>query len=211
MLNDNNARAPQWRRLIGEYMVPRLGGTAAAWAEANIGAFARSWARFLAQMEAAGAGGGVDAWTREDRRAWLVDMCEQVGVPAPERPAELAIALSRWVGERVHAEIPGAGDAVRSLAARGLRLHMASGGQSWELDAYLRALGIREHFDRLYGPDLVDRYKNGPHYYAAILADSRADPAEAAVVEDGAEQREWASSLGLRPFASLRELRGALG
>ncbi|MDQ2952338.1 MAG: HAD family hydrolase, partial [Chloroflexota bacterium] len=86
-------------------------------------------------------------------------------MPAPRGPAEFAIALSQWVGERVHAEIPGAADAVRSLAGRGLRLHMASGGQSWELDPYLRALDIRRHFDRLYGPDLVDRYKNGAHYY----------------------------------------------
>lgn len=211
MLNDNNARAPQWRRLLGEYLVPRLGGTAAAWAEANVGAIARSWARFLAQLEVAGASGGVEAWTRQDRRAWLLDMCEQVGVPAPEDPAEYAVALSQWVGERVHAEIPGAADAVRSLAARGLRLHMASGGQSWELDPYLRALGIREHFDRLYGPDLVDRYKNGPHFYEAIAADSGTDPTASAVVEDKAEAREWASSVGFQPFASLDLLIGALG
>ncbi len=162
-------------------------------------------------MDVAGAIGGVAARTREDRRAWLVDMCEQVGVPAPRGPAEFAIALSQWVGERVHAEIPGAADAVRSLAGRGLRLHMASGGQSWELDPYLRALDIRRHFDRLYGPDLVDRYKNGAHYYEAILADSDTYPAGAAVVDDGAEQREWASSLGIRPFASLRDLIEALG
>lgn len=211
VLNDNQARAPQWRRLLGEYLVPRLGGTSDAWAEANIGAFARSWERFLAQMDIAGESKGVDAWTRADRRMWLLDMCEQVGVPAPADPADYAVALSRWVGERVHAEIPGAAAAVRSLAARGLRLHMASGGQSWELDAYLRALGIREHFDRLYGPDLVDRYKNGPHFYEAILADSRTDPATSGVVEDNAQLREWASSRGIRSFASLDLLIKALG
>jgi phosphoglycolate phosphatase-like HAD superfamily hydrolase len=211
VLNDNQTRAPQWRRLLGEYLAPRLGGTAAAWADANVGAFERSWARLLAQLALAGASGGVDAWTREDRRAWLLDMCEQVGVPAPDDPAEYAVALNQWVGERVHAEIPGAADAVRSLAARGLRLHMASGGQSWELDPYLRAMGVREHFERLYGPDLVDRYKNGAHFYAAIVADSGTDPATSAVVEDSATAREWASSVGLRSFASLDLLIRALG
>ena len=159
----------------------------------------------------AGASGGVDAWTREDRRTWLLDMCEQVGVPGPEAPAEYAVALSQWIGERVHAEIPGAAAAVGSFAARGLRLHMASGGQSWELDPYLRAMGIREHFDRLYGPDLVDRFKNGPHFYEAILADSRTDPTVAAVVDDSAEMREMASSLGIRSFASLDLLMKGLG
>ena len=107
--------------------------------------------------------------------------------------------------------IPGAIDAVRALAARGVVLHTASGGQSWELDPYLRSMGIREHFDRLYGPDLVDRYKNGPRYHAAILADSRTAPSDAAVVDDSAEARCWANSVGVRSFASLPEVVAALG
>jgi hypothetical protein len=35
VLNDNTVRGPQWRRLVGEYFAPRLGGDPAAWAEAN--------------------------------------------------------------------------------------------------------------------------------------------------------------------------------
>lgn len=35
VLNDNHLRAPQWRRLLGEYLVPRLGGTPEASATAN--------------------------------------------------------------------------------------------------------------------------------------------------------------------------------
>jgi phosphoglycolate phosphatase-like HAD superfamily hydrolase len=211
VLNDNHARAPQWRRFLGEYFVPRLGGTAEAWASANVGAFARSWERYLARAAAAGDTGGVDRWTREERARWLTDMCEQVGVAAPDDAESSAIAAGRWVSERVRSDLPGAVDAVRTLAGKGLVLHTASGGLSWELDPYLRGMGVREHFDRLYGPDLVDRYKNGPHYHAAILADSGTDPAHAAVVDDSAEARSWASSLGIRPFTSLPELVAALG
>lgn len=83
VLNDNEVRAPQWRRLLGEYVVPRLGGTPLAWAAANARAFERSWARFVAQMASAGDSGGVERWTRSERARWLVDMCEQVGVAAP--------------------------------------------------------------------------------------------------------------------------------
>ena len=211
VLNDNHARAPQWRRLLGEYFVPRLGGTHEAWSTANVGAFERSWARFLSHIASAGESGGVDGWTRDERARWLVDMCEQVGVAAPDDPESSAIAATGWVSERVRSAIPGAADAVRALAARGIVLHTASGGLSWELDPYLRAMGIREHFDRLYGPDLVDRYKNGRHYHAAILADSRTDPAHAAVVDDSAEARAWANSVGLRSFASLPEALAAIG
>jgi phosphoglycolate phosphatase-like HAD superfamily hydrolase len=210
VLNDNHARAPQWRRLLGEYFVPRVGGTPEAWAAANIGAFERSWARFVDRLAGAGESGGVDRWVREERARWLSDMCEQVGVPTPGDAESSAIAASTWVSERVKSEIPGAVDAVRELAAAGMVLHTASGGLSWELDPYLRSMGIRQHFDRLYGPDLVDRYKNGPHYHAAILADSGTEPAHAAVVDDSPEVRAWATSLGVRSFATLPEVVAAL-
>lgn len=210
VLNDNHSRAPQWRRLLGEYFVPRLGGTPEAWAAANVSAFERSWARFVARLAQAGESGGVDRWVRGERARWLSDMCERVGVPTPDNVESSAIAASTWVSERVRSAIPGAADAVRALAQRGIVLHTASGGLSWELDPYLRGMGIREHFDRLYGPDLVDRYKNGPHYHAAILADSRTDPADAAVVDDSADARAWASSVGIRSFASLPEAVAAV-
>lgn len=211
MLNDNERRAPQWRTLLGEYFTPRLGGTPAAWADANIGAAERSWRRQLAEMKAAGATGGVDAFTRADRSRWLAEMCDQVGVPTPRDPEAMAVAAHAFVTERVHADIPGAIGMIRALASRGLTLHSATGEQSWEIDGYLRGMGVRALFDRLYGPDLVDRYKNGPHYYAAILADSRTDPTTAVVVEDSAEARAWAGSVGLRGYGSLQELRAAFG
>jgi hypothetical protein len=31
VLNDNERRAPEWRRLLGEFFAPRLGGTPEAW------------------------------------------------------------------------------------------------------------------------------------------------------------------------------------
>ena len=210
VLSDNDRRAPQWRRLVGEYFAPRLGGAPEAWARANVGAFERSWARYLAYLEDVGARGGVDRWIRDDRGRWLVDMCEQVGVTPPSEPGAEAVAAGAWISERVHAEIPGAGDAVRGLARRGLVLHTASGGLSWELEPYLRGMGVREHFDRLYGPDLVDTHKNGTHYYAAILAHAAVDPSAAIVVDDGESPRAWAAAAGLRTYASLAELLAAI-
>ena len=35
VLNDNSRRAPQWQRLVGEFLTPRLGGTRLDWANAN--------------------------------------------------------------------------------------------------------------------------------------------------------------------------------
>jgi hypothetical protein len=35
VMNDNNVRALQWQRLVGEYFVPLLGGSPEAWSRAN--------------------------------------------------------------------------------------------------------------------------------------------------------------------------------
>ena len=210
VLNDNDTRAPQWRRLLGEYLSPRLGGTPEAWARANVGAFERSLKRYVDHVDSAGDARGIERWVRGERALWLVDMCDQVGVTAPPDPSAYAIETGAWVSERVRSEIPGATDAVRWLHDRGLVLHTASGGLSWELEPYLRGMGILDRFDHLYGPDLVDRYKNGPHFYEALLADSGARPEESAVVDDSEKVRQWAGSLGLRTYASLAAIREAL-
>jgi phosphoglycolate phosphatase-like HAD superfamily hydrolase len=210
VLNDNERRAAQWRHLLGEYLAPRLGGTPDAWARANVAVFERSWARYLAQLDRAGEAPGVEAWIRADRRVWMVEMCRELGLPAPPDPEAYAIATGAWVSQRVRADIPGAIEVVGWLHDRGLTLNMASGGLSWEIEPYLRGMGIRDRFDHLYGPDLVDRWKNGPHFYAAILADSGADTARSVVVEDNEKMRAAAGSVGLRTFASLAALRDAL-
>ena len=210
VLNDNERRAVQYRRLLGEYLTPRLGGSPEEWARANVSVFERSWARYLAQLDRAGDGPGVEAWIRADRRVWMIEMCEALGIPALADPEAYGIATAAWVSERVRADIPGAIDTVRWLDDAGLTLNTASGGLSWELEPYLRGMGIRDRFDHLYGPDLVDRWKNGPHFYAAILAHSGAQRAHSVVVEDSDAMRAAAGSLGLRTFASLADLRKAL-
>jgi phosphoglycolate phosphatase-like HAD superfamily hydrolase len=209
VLNDNERRAPEWRRLLGEYLPPRLGGAPEAWAAANVSVFARSWARYLDRIRT-GSQRGIDAWIRADRAQWLVEMCDLVGVTAPPDPESFAVATGTWVSERVRADIPGAIETVHWLVGRGLTLHMASGALSWELAPTLRGMGIRKRFDRLYGADLVDTTKNGPQYYEAVLADSHADPRTAVVVEDSPDARGWAEQRGLRTFTSLADLRAAL-
>lgn len=210
VLNDHDRRPPQYRALLGEYCAPRLGGTPDAWVRANVEAFRRAWSRYVAHLEQVGDAPGVERWTLDDRRRWLVDMCEQVGVAPPADGEGFTRDLTAFVHGHLRAEIPGAPDAVRELARHGLVLHMASGGLSWELEPYLLGMGIREHFGRLYGPDLVDRYKNGAHYYAALLTDSATDPARAVVVDDSPGPRAWAASLGMRSYSALGEVVSAL-
>lgn len=205
VLNDNERRAPEWRRLVGEFFAPRLGGTPDAWAAANAVVFPASWARYLAHI--AGATDGVRAFLQAEDRRWLREMCAAVGVTPPEDGEELddlIDAAQRYITRNVVSAHPEAAQAIRDIARSGIVLHTASGGTSLQLDGYLRGLGLRPLFDRLYGVDLIDRFKSGPHYYAAILADSGVDPREAAVVDDTAEALDWAASCGLRTIQVAR-------
>ena len=208
-MNDNDQRGPQWRRLLGEFFVPRLGGTPEAWSEANRAVIDAWWPRFVAHLET--ATDGVVPWLRAEDRRWLLDMCVRVGVapPAEADVDDLIQASHRYVGERCRSAYPDVAPAVRSLARDGMALHTASGEDAAQLHSYLRGMGVRDLFGRLYGPDLIDRWKNGPGYYRAILADSGVDPTEAVVVDDAPDALGWAAACGLRPIHLDRLGRGS--
>ena len=208
VLNDNERRGAEWRRLIGEYLSPRLGGESLAWGEANRIVFDAQWKRFEAwnalhslddeYVDFFSSGGESSRWLRE--------MCEHVEVPAPDDSAEVAAATARYVQERIRSGYEDAAPAVRALFAAGYTLATASGEQSHALDLYLRALGIRDCFaGRLYGRDLVRAHKAGPVYYERILADSGLSPASTLVVDDNANSIAWAAQAGMQTVHMCRQ------
>lgn len=178
VLLDTDAMPTQWRRHVGDFMVPRLGGAPEAWAEANAWAAERLWARYR------DPGGTPNETHGRLRRLWMREMCERVGVPVPKDAAALVEQIHEYVCQRVVAPMPGAVEAVRELHARGLALYTATGQPSYEIAGYLRALGVRELFTKTYGTDIVDRWKNNSAYYARVLADADVSGAEAIVVDD---------------------------
>src|SRR5258708_27854093 len=85
---------------------------------------------------------------------------------------------------------------MRAMHENGLALHLASGGQAWELEEYMRRMGVWELIGRPYGADLLGVNKTGPRYYQRIAEDSGVAPAEAIVVDSHAEPLEWAAAVG---------------
>jgi HAD superfamily hydrolase (TIGR01509 family) len=200
VMSDNARRKPQWQRLVAEFLSPRLGGRPAAWAEANEVVFERSWQRYMEAPElAADDYSRYLAFREAERERWLREMCEHVGVAAPDSHAclQLAKETEAYVIPRVRAAFPGAIDAIRELHAQGYTLSTASAESSWDLDSYLKGMGIRELFGaRLYGPDLVHKQKVGPQYYSRIFADADVEPSAALVVDDSPEALRWAAQAG---------------
>jgi HAD superfamily hydrolase (TIGR01509 family) len=199
VMNDNSTRALQWQRLVSEFFVPRLGGPPDAWSRAN-----RVVADRLFEPDAwrkrVRAAPDYSSFDRAYQVEWLRGMCELVGVGTPpeEECLHLARRAAAFITPRVRAAYPGVVDTIRTLHRQSYTLHTASGESSTELAGYLQAMGVRDCFGRLYGPDLIDTLKEGPEYYERIFADLGIAAAEALVVDDSADATRWAARLGAR-------------
>ena len=201
VMNDNERRAVEWERLIGEFLAPRLGGDRAAWGEANRVVFDRQWQRFEAwTRERVTAGEWGDFFgSSEERERWLREMCEHVGVGAPAGSAclQLACETDAYVIPRVRAAYPGAVDAIRALHRRGYTISTASSAPSWNLECNLAGMGVRDLFtERLYGPDLVSTLKEHPEFHRRIFADAGVAPADTLVVDDSPQRLRRAAEAG---------------
>ncbi|GCE07095.1 HAD family hydrolase [Dictyobacter aurantiacus] len=197
VMNDNALRGPQWRRLVGEFFPPRLGGTALAWAEANLDVMEQmfeppNWER---RLEAAS---DYASFYRQYGLDWLGGMCALLNISCPveEECIELVEQANAFIIPRVRSAFPGAAQAIRRLYDAGYTLHTASGEPSNELAYYLEGMEVRDCFGRLYGPDLIDTFKLTPRYYERVFADLGIEPAEALIVDDRPDCIDQAARLG---------------
>ena len=71
VMNDNAVRGPQWRELIGEFFVPRLGGTSEAWAAANLATAGEVDERYFSRLDQGVS--ATDAWL-DYQLEWLKAM-----------------------------------------------------------------------------------------------------------------------------------------
>jgi HAD superfamily hydrolase (TIGR01509 family) len=197
---------PQWRRLIGEFLSRRLGGSAPSWGEANVPAFGKQLERWHAEMAKRGPA-DIRGFFAKDARLWFLDMCDAAGFARPADHEAERIAAETVTYVKTHLDIrpPQKGlAALRALKRRGLVLHMASGDSHDDLVEFLERIDARDLFDRVYGSDLVNTWKFGPEYYRAILSDSGVAADRAAVVDDSPKAIAWARECGLRAFQVAR-------
>ena len=207
VLNDNERRAPEWRRLLGEYFAPRFGGTPEAWGEANRVVFDGIWSDWE-RVQASGAEVGPEWFPSQDHR-WLTGMFDGVGLP---RPADIdgTIRASRaHVMAHIDCAYPDAMPAMHAMRSMGVTLHLASGGTSGELEPYMRRMGVWELIARPYGVDLLGTAKASRRYYERLAQDSGVDPRTAIVVDDSAKVLEWADAIGFRAVHMDRKGTGS--
>ena len=190
VLMEPSGPAPQWQRLVGEFLAPRLGGTPEAWGSANKYAAERMFARYRDP-------GGTPRETHGRlRRLWFREMCEHVGVATPKGAAALAEETNAWVSERLRTAYEGTPDALHLLKARGFSLFTSAAAVSQDADAYLRGMGVRDLFEETYGTDIIDRWKTNAGFYRKVLEHSGVRPEDAVTVDDLERCLDWAKRAG---------------
>lgn len=197
VMNDNRPRERQWQKLVAEYFVPVLGGTHEKWEEANRLILKQLLSQTFDKPSFKVA--DYKVFNRNWQLEWLRGMASHVNVTVPKDDDEcivMADASNVYVTHRVHSAFPGAIDAINKFNGAGLKLFTASGERSLELDGYLTAMGVRKKFLTLYGPDLVDKFKDDAQYYKAIFLHSGIDPSSALVIDDRPDYLQLARSVG---------------
>ncbi len=196
VMNDDALRVPEWHRLVAEFFVPILGGNRAQWVEANRVVFERLRVEVLTVGH---QGQDYAKWLDEYQLRWLREMAALVHVAAPADDAQcirLAEQAGASITRRVRSIQPGAVEAIRALHSLGLNMFTASGEPSWELDGYLTGMDVRDCFQVLYGPDLINQAKENADYYRKVFAHAGVDPKRALVVDDSPSALAWAQSVG---------------
>ncbi len=184
VINDNEARAPQWRNLIAKYFIPKYGKTIEEWSEANTFFLEREiklWDEVLENKQ-------LIAMTKFLERydiQWVSDMFEYLNIPVPNPEDCLKITREAyaWVIPQVNSAYEGMNELVKKLASHFV-LYTSSGGDNATLKAYYKAQGIEKYFKTLYGSDLIGVFKSHPEYFDRLFQLSGVDPKNAIIIDD---------------------------
>lgn len=196
VLNNNELRAPQWKKLVAEYFAPRYGGKHNAWKKANSIAFEnllKSWRKAKKEPDI-----DFQAFWQNESELWITTMFHHVGVTPPplHEQYNVAIKAEEWITPRVRAAFPGAIQTVRHLKERGYLLYTASGGTSWQLRGYIKGMGIADYFEEFYGADLINTMKASSLFYKRMFRHAGISPGQALVVDDCPENVLRAQEVG---------------
>lgn len=122
---------------------------------------------------------------------------------APVDDAALEVAYRRFLELygaapcRASRLYPGVEEALRALAARGVRLGVCTNKPQAPTEAILRTLGVADLFKAVVGGDAVPRRKPDPAHLQAVLDLLSATPATAVMVGDSRNDLAPARALGM--------------
>jgi len=132
---------------------------------------------------------------------WSAYMRDQLGVPlAAERIDRLVVARMEELYELELPLLPGAAEAVRTLAKR-WPLGLASSSNREIIDAFLDISGLRDSFAAVLSSEEVARGKPSPDVYLEAARRLGVEPARCVAIEDSGNGLRAAEAAGIAVIA----------
>lgn len=132
---------------------------------------------------------------------WSAYMRDELGVPlAADRIDRLVVARMEALYERELPLLPGATEAVQTLAVR-WPLGLASSSNREIIEAFLEISGLAGCFRVVLSSEEVDRGKPSPDVYIEVARRLGADPAACVAVEDSGNGLRAAATAGIPVIA----------
>lgn len=202
VLLDNERWEEESARLGGPALASLLGGDPEVWAAHQERVWQEVWRRGCSEFrgDPGRRGLNLSRWWDRVEAEWIAQVCEVVGVEAPqtfEERVDVAERATIRILENTEGVFPGAPGAIEELSGP-FEIHMASGNPSFVVETVLRRLGVSDRVGRPFGSDLVGHQKGDSRFYPAILEAVGAEPSRAIVVDDGAEPLAAARAAGLK-------------
>ena len=104
---------------------------------------------------------------------------------------------------QINAGFPGMTELVKKLHKQGYSIHTASNEPEFDLDQYLKGMGIRDYFGHLFGADIVGILKYSKTFYERVFSYSGVEPEQAIVIEDKPKNIHFIEELGATAVQSL--------
>jgi phosphoglycolate phosphatase-like HAD superfamily hydrolase len=97
---------------------------------------------------------------------------------------EVFNSAREYVIPKVRSAVPGVIESIKELSAKGYILYTAAGAVSIEMKMYLEGMGVNQYFVEFYGPDLINTWKSGLHYYKKLFDHSKINPKKSIIIDD---------------------------
>ncbi|MHA2306905.1 MAG: HAD family hydrolase [Candidatus Hodarchaeales archaeon] len=184
-MSDNTRKGEQWKDLIVRYFVPRYGGIADEWGEANHRAVKLLMEK-IEELINKKSDLEFKKYQSYEDETWINVMFDSLGIEKPPKNkySKIYREVEEWITPQIKANIKGIIEIIKQLNSEGYTLHTASGETSWVLKNYLAGMGILDCFTKLYGPDLVGMMKGGAEYYRRIFSHAQVPPSSVIVIDD---------------------------
>jgi HAD superfamily hydrolase (TIGR01509 family) len=202
VLNDNRIRGKQWKKLVGEYYYSRFGGAPEIWGEANHKLITAFFSDFKGEKRRKFK--NYEDFYTDFKKKMVLGMFKEAGKNLPKNIdlIEVFNSTNQFVIPKIRSAIPGIIESIKELSSNRFSLCTAAGAVSIEMKMYLEGMGIIQYFKKVYGPDLINKWKSNQDYYSTIFKNLNINPRTAIIIDDQPRFLEAALQAGANVIQS---------